>query len=142
VNLFQAFVAAKPWHPIVKDAMDRTLAHYRLHPNPDPPGTEESILETSSASNSEQRWSWLGPEILGKAARAYLGIDTLRVGLIQKGANEDRAYFFREQDRDLEKFGLTKRTNNGCCCNVAVVSDERAVAWSRFPGSGGTCEAN
>jgi len=125
-NVFQAFFAATPGHPVLALALDLTRKRY----------------------NGHSRQLWMGPEVMGVALRSWLGTPLLKLGeavkLDSRKGSDSRSkrelvYLFQETD-NVWGYGLSPRPNgHGCCCNVAVVDKRKAWAWSRFVGASEFC---
>jgi len=132
-NLFQAFMAATPGHPVVKAALDRTHKHYlNLH-----------IEGHMPFSNPDPENGHLGPEMAGAAAREWLGVEALQIGFMPHKGSAETAYFFQERgDKHVLaslNMDLSSHTGKGCCCQIAVGDNHTAIAWSRFVGAGIAC---
>lgn len=133
INLFQAFLAAAPRHPVLKDALERTYQRYM----------GEHIPTDMQLSNPDPDKGHLGPSMSGAAARAWLGVDKLKVGYMVHPGSIDQAYFFQERADipTLKLFNLNRdgHKGTGCCCQIAVGDNKVAIAWSRFVGAGEGC---
>jgi hypothetical protein len=160
LDVFQAFLAAAPKHPVIKAAMDYTLKWYQRgeylyqqngqrlmlwnHPRRDGP------CETVDPERCHQVLA--GAVFLGKAIREWLGVNYLRAGHMDEGKGcqwtgdmiaTRCAYLFTETD-DLKPYNLherNKETGWPRCgkepyhgwCNIAVVDGNQQFGWSRSP---------
>lgn len=149
--IFQAFVAAMPKHPAIKEALDGTMEWYK----------QKVYLQTQGVPKGFKRL--MGTEVLGAAAMHWLGVESLKAGHLHRQVRDltgssgllqtntsadfmqeaesgwDSAYFFEEAEGHLSDFGLQKRDGKGSSCNVYVKDSNNVVAWSRFVGSGEWC---
>jgi hypothetical protein len=132
LDLFQAFLAATPGHPVLKRAMDKHLDWY----NHRSPG---KILKRGSKP------VLLGPTLLGRALREWLGVRKLHVGFNRKKTGSPAIAYLFQESINVEKYSLTKRTGQECrkqdqsfadvdLCNVCVVTPDASqpIAWSRI----------
>jgi len=118
-NIFQAFLASAPRHPVLKAALD---------------GTFERYIGKSTAYGG-----WAGPEVFGKALRRWLGRPRFSTGFVRSRGLKKGVYLF-EETRDIESYGLSPRRGKGCCCNIVVGDQKQALGWSRFVGAGTFCQ--
>mmetsp|Transcript_140513 Transcript_140513/g.262053 ORF Transcript_140513/g.262053 Transcript_140513/m.262053 type:complete len:608 (+) Transcript_140513:65-1888(+) len=140
-SLFQAFAAVMPRHPLIMDALNGTLKWY----------AKEEYKDLRGVPTGYKRL--MGTEVLGSSVMRWLGVDTLKTGLIQQRASPsvnffqrdwpgqlEFAYFFDEAEGDLDKYGLRARRGKGGSCNIFVRDNAQPLAWSRFVGSGLWCD--
>lgn len=141
--LFQAFAAAEPRHPVIKDALDGTLRWYETREYENTQGLPQGFKRL------------MGTEVLGESVMKWLRVDNLKGGLQQQHTSpsesllqKDRpgsfsfefAYFFEEAEGNLGAYHLQHRQGIGSSCNVFVKNGMDPIAWSRFVGSGQWCD--
>jgi hypothetical protein len=132
LDLLQAFLAATPGHPVLKRAMDMHLDWYRRRT----PG------ETMKRASKEVL---LGPTLLGRALREWLGVKKLHAGSNHKKDDSSAIAYLFQEATDVEKYGLTKRKGHECrkqggtqanfaLCNACIVpaNSNQAIAWTRI----------
>lgn len=111
IGFFQAFIAAKKAHPVLKEACLKMLSYYENRTNLD---------------------TWMGPSTLKGAFYAVPEFQRKSV-LILKEVNLDGI-----TGEKYSKLNRPESVGKGCCCNYVVSDpkDDHVYFWSRVVGSG------
>jgi len=141
-DIFQAFLAASPGHPLIKRTLDNMHEVYVQGRRSGFREGSSSLLESNSTADDD---SWLGPEELARSWKQFSGVP-VRAGEFhhpKEAPAFQKSYMLLEEDAAY--FGLNHRaTGNGCCCNFAVgtYDSKKAIFFSRFVGASKFCAAN
>jgi hypothetical protein len=160
LDVFQAFLAAAPKHPVIKRAMEFTLKWYQTgyafaihngerlmwwnHPRRDGP------CETIDPERCHQTLA--GPVFVGKALREWMNVDYLHLGRMDGGrgchwegdATKNKCAYLFTETADTKKYGLAPRNKetgwSRCAkepfhgwCNMVVADETHHFGWSRSP---------
>jgi hypothetical protein len=163
LDVFQAFLAVAPRHPVLYNALDFTFQWYERGENLDEHNGERQMwynhprrdgpCEVIDPERCHQVLA--GPTFVGKALRNWLDVQFLHVGQMDQGKgcqwkgdhnNSNKcAYLFTEED-DIKQdpYNLPERNAESgwprCAaepyhawCNIAVVDGRNQYGWSRSP---------
>eukprot|EP00931_Biecheleriopsis_adriatica_P118703 TRINITY_DN94046_c0_g1_i1.p1 TRINITY_DN94046_c0_g1~~TRINITY_DN94046_c0_g1_i1.p1 ORF type:complete len:285 (-),score=52.68 TRINITY_DN94046_c0_g1_i1:147-1001(-) len=132
-DIFQAFTAASPGHPLIKQTLDGMHKAYQM-------GQAVMLFAlNSNATVKSAKELWFGPNAIAASWRAFSG-EPVNVGKFHHANHTgfQTSYMFLEAN--VARFGLASRIGGGCCCNYAVGdASGRAIFYSRFVGASDFC---
>jgi len=135
--IFQAFLGATPGHPVIKDAMDRTLQQYK--------NRRPAHYDFGDHPLNFIKEPPLGPQIMSHALKAWLHTKKLEGGYTKKiQSDADGSYLFLEIGMQKAKSKKINVHDRKCCtpsCDFLVVDMhmKMQVFWSRMDYYGKKC---